>query len=255
LREILSSNKPLAVVILAAGKGTRMDSDLPKVLHPIGKLPMIIRVVQTAQELGASLIIPVLGYKHELVQSVLKNEPVECVLQLQQLGTAHAVLQCHDNLQNFNGNVLILYGDVPLINVETLASLLSAHDKQGALGTILTADLSDPTGYGRVIRDENGNLSKIVEEKDATEEERAVNEINSGIYVFKSWTLFNLLPMVGNNNSQKEYYLPDVLNLILEKNEKVAIEKINDSFEIQGVNNSEQLKEINEYYEKNSIHI
>ncbi len=251
----MSSNKPLAVVILAAGKGTRMDSDLPKVLHPIGKLPMIIRVVQTAQELGASLIIPVLGYKHELVQSVLKNEPVECVLQLQQLGTAHAVLQCHDNLQNFNGNVLILYGDVPLINVETLASLLSAHDKQGALGTILTADLSDPTGYGRVIRDENGNLSKIVEEKDATEEERAVNEINSGIYVFKSWTLFNLLPMVGNNNSQKEYYLPDVLNLILEKNEKVAIEKINDSFEIQGVNNSEQLKEINEYYEKNSIHI
>jgi bifunctional UDP-N-acetylglucosamine pyrophosphorylase/glucosamine-1-phosphate N-acetyltransferase len=139
--------------------------------------------------------------------------------------------------------------------VETLAKLISLHDEQDSLGTILTADLSDPKGYGRVIRDENGNLSKIVEEKDATEGERAVQEINSGIYVFKSWTLFNLLPMVGNNNSQKEYYLPDVLNLILEKNEKVAIEKINNSFEIQGVNNPEQLKEMNDYYEKNSIHI
>ena len=134
----MSSNKPLAVVILAAGKGTRMDSDLPKVLHPIGKLPMISRVVQTAQELGASRIIPVLGYKNELVQSALKDEPVECVLQLQQLGTAHAVLQCHDTLKKFNGNVLILYGDVPLITVETLAGLLSVHDNQNALGTILT---------------------------------------------------------------------------------------------------------------------
>ena len=255
MRNILNSNKPLAVIILAAGKGTRMDSDLPKVLHPIGKLPMITRVVQTAQELGASRIIPVLGYKHELVQSALKDEPVECVLQLQQLGTAHAVMQCRETLHNFNGNILILYGDVPLITVETLAKLISLHDEQDSLGTILTADLSDPKGYGRVIRDKNGNLSKIVEEKDATEGERAVQEINSGIYVFKSWTLFNLLPMVGNNNSQKEYYLPDVLNLILEKNEKVAIEKINNSFEIQGVNNPEQLKEMNDYYEKNSIHI
>ena len=227
------SLKPLAVIILAAGKGTRMDSDLPKVLHPIGNLPMITRVVQTANELGADRIIPVLGYKHELVQSALKDEPVECVLQLQQFGTAHAVLQCHDTLEN----------------------LLSVHDDQGALGTILTADLSDPTGYGRVIRGENGDLSKIVEEKDATDEERAVKEINTGIYVFKSWTLFNLLPMVGNNNSQKEYYLPDVLNLILEKNDKVAIEKINNYFEIQGVNNPEQLSEMNEYHEKTSIHI
>jgi bifunctional N-acetylglucosamine-1-phosphate-uridyltransferase/glucosamine-1-phosphate-acetyltransferase GlmU-like protein len=159
-------------------------------------------------------------------------------------------LQCRDTLQNFNGNILILYGDVPLITVETLIKLLSVHDEQDSLGTILTADLSDPKGYGRVIRDVNGNLSKIVEEKDATEEERAIQEINSGIYVFKSWTLFNLLPMVGNNNSQNEYYLPDVLNLILEKSEKVSIEKINNSFEIQGVNNPEQLSEMKGYYEK-----
>jgi len=246
--------KPLAVIILAAGKGTRMDSDLPKVLHPVSGLPMITRVVQTAQKLGASRIIPILGYEHKLVQSALKDESVECVLQLQQLGTAHAVLQCQNTLQNFNGNVLILYGDVPLITVETLAQLISVHDEQNSLGTILTADLSDPTGYGRVIRDENGDLSKIVEEKDATGEECAVKEINSGIYVFKAWTLFNLLPMVGNNNSQKEYYLPDVLNLLLEKNEKVAIEKITNYFEIQGVNNPEQLKEINTYYEKKYIH-
>ena len=231
-----------------------MESDLPKVLHPIGNLPMITHVVRTAQNLGADRIIPVLGYKHELVQSELKNEPVECVLQLQQNGTAHAVLQCQDILSNFNGNVLILYGDVPLIKVETLARLINFHEENNTSSTILTTDLSDPTGYGRIIRDDNGNLNKIVEENDASDIERAVKEINIGIYVFKSWTLFNLLPMVGNNNSQNEYYLSDVLNLILEKNEKVAIEKIKHSIEIQGVNNTGQLSEMNDYYEKNYIH-
>ena len=120
LRRILNNTqKPLAVIILAAGKGTRMDSDLPKVLHPIGNLPMITRVVRIAHALQANRIIPVLGYKYELVQSALKDEPVECTLQLEQLGTAHAVLQCRDILQDFSGNVLILYGDVPLIKVET----------------------------------------------------------------------------------------------------------------------------------------
>ena len=243
-------NKPLAAIILAAGKGTRMDSDLPKVLHPIGNLPMITRVVRTAQALGANHIIPVLGYKHELVKKALRNEPVECVLQLKQLGTAHAVLQCRELLQNFNGNVLILYGDVPLTTVETLANLLELHDREGTESTILTTDLSNPTGYGRIIRNTDDSLKKIVEEKDASDEERAVHEINSGIYVFNAQTLFNLLPIVENNNSQNEYYLPDVLNLIIKKKEKVAIDKINNYFEIQGVNNIEQLNKVNDFFEK-----
>jgi len=244
-----NTQKKLAVIILAAGKGTRMDSDLPKVLHPIGNLPMITRVVRTAQALQADRIIPVLGYKHELVQSALKNEPIECVLQLEQLGTAHAVLQCRDVLQNFNGNILILYGDVPLIKVKTLEKFLFIHSETDAQSTILTTDLPDPTGYGRIIRNHDYSLMKIVEEKDATDEERQVVEINSGIYIFDAFTLFRLLPSVGNNNKQNEYYLPDVLNLIIHEKGKVAIDKIKNYVEIQGVNNIEQLDEVNEFYE------
>ena len=252
MRRVLNNTqKPLAVIILAAGKGTRMDSDLPKVLHPIGNLPMITQVVRTAHALHANRIIPVLGYKYELVQSVLKDEPVECILQLEQLGTAHAVLQCRDILQDFSGNVLILYGDVPLIKVETLANLLSIHNETDTQSTILTTNLPDPTGYGRIIRNKDDSLKKIVEEKDATDEERQVAEINSGIYVFDAQTLFRLLPLVGNNNKQNEYYLPDVLNLIIHEKGKVAIDKIKNYVEIQGVNNIEQLDEVNEFYENN----
>ena len=245
-----STQTPLAVIILAAGKGTRMNSDLPKVLHPIGNLPMITRVVRTAQALRANPIIPVLGYKHELVQTALQNENVKCVLQLKQLGTAHAVMQCKDVLQNFKGNALILYGDVPLTKVDTLAHLLEIHDKDKAESTILTTDLPDPTGYGRIIRNKDNNLKKIVEEKDASDKERTIHEINSGIYVFNARTLFNILPLVKNNNSQNEYYLPDVLNLMIEKKVKVAIDKINNYLEIQGVNNADQLNELNKFFEK-----
>ena len=227
-----------------------MNSDLPKVLHPIGGLPMITRVVRTAQALHADRIVPVLGYKYELVQSALKDEPVECALQLEQLGTAHAVMQSRDILKDFNGNVLILYGDVPLIKVETLENLLSLHSETDTQSTILTTDLPDPTGYGRIIRNYDHSLMKIVEEKDATNEERQVNEINSGIYVFDAQTLFQLLPLVGNNNKQNEYYLPDVLNLIIQKKGKVAIDKIKNYVEIQGVNNIEQLDVVNEFFEK-----
>jgi bifunctional N-acetylglucosamine-1-phosphate-uridyltransferase/glucosamine-1-phosphate-acetyltransferase GlmU-like protein len=170
---------------------------------------------------------------------------------LEQLGTAHAVLQCRDILQDFSGNVLILYGDVPLIKVETLANLLSIHSETDTQSTILTTNLPDPTGYGRIIRNKDDSLKKIVEEKDATDEERQVVEINSGIYVFDAQTLFRLLPLVENNNKQNEYYLPDVLNLIIHEKGKVAIDKIKNYVEIQGVNNLEQLEEVNEFYENN----
>ena len=250
-RTLNNIQKKLAVIILAAGKGTRMDTDLPKVLHPLGNLPMITRVVKTAQALQADQIILVLGYKHELVQLALKDEPVEFVLQLEQLGTAHAVLQCRDLLKNFNGNILILYGDVPLIKVETLENLLSLHSETDNQSTILTTDLPNPAGYGRIIRNHDNSLMKIVEEKDTTDEERQVTEINSGIYVFDALTLFRLLPLVGNNNKQNEYYLPDVLNLSIQEKGKVAIDKIKNYVEIQGVNNIEQLEEVNEFYENN----
>ena len=145
--------------------------------------------------------------------------------------------------------MLILYGDVPLIKIETLSRLMEVHEKEGSWSTILTTDLPDPTGYGRIIRNPDQSLMKIVEEKDATDEERKVAEINSGIYVFDAQILFRILPLVGNNNIQNEYYLPDVLNLIIQEKGKVAIDKINNYIEIQGVNNTEQLTEVNELYE------
>ena len=245
----MQMNKPLAAIILAAGKGTRMGSDLPKVLHEVGGKPMIVHVIHTAKALGAKKIIAVLGYKFEIVQKALENESIECALQLEQLGTAHAVLQCRELLNNFQGNILILYGDVPLTKVETLSKLMEVHERATSLSTILTTDLSDPTGYGRIIRNSDHSLMKIVEEKDSTNEERQISEINSGIYVFDASTLFRLLPLVGNNNKQNEYYLPDVLNLIIQEKGKVAIDKINNYIEIQGVNNKEQLTVVNRLYE------
>ena len=195
-------------------------------------------------ELGETSIL----HAQEMAEG-LQNEPVEFALQLEQLGTAHAVLQCKDILKDFSGNVLILYGDVPLIKVETLENLLSLHSETNTQSTILTTDLPDPSGYGRIIRNHDHSLMKIVEEKDASDEENQVNEINSGIYVFDAPTLFQLLPLVGNNNKQNEYYLPDVLNLIIQEKGKVAIDKINNYIEIQGVNNIEQLTKVNELYE------
>ena len=243
-------NKPLSTIILAAGKGSRMNSDLPKVLHEVGGKPMVIHVIQTAKTLGSKKIITVLGYKHEMVQKIIENECIEHALQLEQLGTAHAVLQCQNLFFNFHGNVLILYGDVPMTKVETLLNLISMHEKENALCTILSTDLPDPTGYGRIIRDTNNSLSKIVEEKDANDDEKKIKEINSGIYIFDSKVLFRLLPNVKNNNKQNEYYLPDVINLIIEEKGKVAIDKITDYIEIQGINNLEQLDDVNGLYEK-----
>ena len=242
-------NKSLTSIILAAGKGTRMNSNIPKVLHEVGGKPMIIHVIQTAKILGSEQVITVLGYEHEMVQEIIKDEGIKFALQLKQLGTAHAVLQCCNILENYYGNILILYGDVPMTKVTTLSNLMSIHENEDACCTILTTDLPDPTGYGRIIRNSNHSLVKIVEEKDASIEERKIQEINSGIYVFDSQTLFRLLPLVGNNNKQNEYYLPDVINLIIQEGGKVAIDKIIDYIEIQGVNNLEQLHDVNELYE------
>lgn len=247
---MLTCPKPLAVIILAAGKGTRMDSDLPKVLHKVNGKPMITQVVHLAKSIGADIIIAVVGHKYELVQNALENEPVEFAHQFEQKGTAHAVEQCRSNLANFQGNVLVLSGDVPLTKTETINSLLQAHQNGNAPSSILSTELPDPTGYGRIIRNPDDTLNKIVEEKDAHESEREIREINSGIYIFDCGELFRLLPQVGNNNKQNEYYLPDVLNLILTENGKVIIEKTPNYYEIQGVNTIEQLSELNRMYEE-----
>tara|TARA_B100000945_G_scaffold312704_1_gene307616 strand:- start:560 stop:1024 length:465 start_codon:yes stop_codon:yes gene_type:complete len=154
-------------------------------------------------------------------------------------------------MNNYNGDVLILSGDVPLITASTISQLIKVHKKNGAWCTLLSTDLPNPMGYGRIIRDNNNNLSKIIEDKDASEDEKKIREINSGIYVFKTEHLFRLLPHVKDNNKQKEYYLPDVLNLIIKEHGKIAIKKTANSLEVQGINNLEQLKSINlNYIEK-----
>ena len=243
-------NNPLAVTILAAGKGTRMESNLPKVLHKIGGKPMLSHVIQRAVELGAQKIISIIGYQHELVKETIANEPTRFTIQLDQLGTGHAVLQCASELSEFNGSVLVLSGDVPLISLNTLQNLLNTHNRSDSKATLLSAIVNDATGYGRVIRNSIGNLDRIVEHKDANQNELNVKEMNAGIYVFDCRTLFELLPQVGNNNSQGEYYLPDVLSLILHQGGKVAIEKTNNITEIQGVNTIQQLKDLDAKFQK-----
>ena len=246
-----SNNKnALAVAILAAGKGTRMESDLPKVLHKVGGKPMVSHVIQRAVELGAEKIVSIIGYQHELVKETIGNEPTQFAIQLEQLGTGHAVLQCASQLSKFDGSILVLSGDVPLISYDTLQNLLETHNTSATKATLLSAIVEDATGYGRVIRNLQGNLDRIVEHKDANEDELNVNEMNAGIYVFDCKTLFELLPQVGNNNSQGEYYLPDVLSLILDQGGKVAIEKTNNITEIQGVNTVQQLKDLDAEFQK-----
>lgn len=243
-------DRPLAVVILAAGKGTRMKSDLPKVLHQVGEIPMVTHTVRLAKSIGSEKTIVVIGHQYEIVEDALKNESVDFAYQLEQKGTGHAVEQCREHLQNFEGDVLILSGDVPLLSKNTINNLLHLHYQSRATSTILSADFEDPTGYGRVIRNSDGSLNRIVEHKDANTAELAISEINAGIYIFDCKTLFRLISHIKNENKQQEYYLPDVLPLILLEKSTVSVDKTKNILEIQGVNTVQQLQNLNEEYAK-----
>jgi len=235
----------LAVIILAAGKGTRMNSELPKVLHLVNNKPMILNVIKSAYKINAEPIITIIGYKHEMVKKVLKDESVNFVLQKKQKGTAHAIIQCKDQLKHLNGNVLVLSGDVPFISHKTLDLLIKTHIKSNSKATVLTCELNNPYGYGRIIKNKDNTLKKIVEQKDASKKELIENEINTGIYIFDSIQLFKILPRINNDNKQKEYYLTDVLNILLDENEPVFIEKTMNVNEIIGINTIEQLEGAN----------
>ncbi len=231
-----------ATIVMAAGKGTRMNSDLPKVLHPLNHKPMIAYVVETAVEIGSEKTILIVGHQKEMVIDAMKNYPVEYAVQAQQLGTGHAVMQAKLALENFEGNVLVLSGDVPLLRSKSLNKLIDIHEKSGSIATLLTANIDDPTGYGRIVRNENGLVVKIVEEKDASDDIRKIKEINVGIYIFKSAELFATLPLVKNDNRQGEYYLPDVLKIYVERGEKLSAVVTEDVEETHGINTVEQLK-------------
>lgn len=238
--------KAFSTVILAAGKGTRMKSDLPKVLHKIMGKTLIARIVHTAEEIGSTKTVVVVGHKKELVQEELAGKNLEFAVQSEQLGTGHAVMMVEGLLGDFDGNVLILAGDVPLLRASTLKKLMETHHNQQADATVLSAIFENPHGYGRIVRTPEGYYSYGVEEKDADEETRKIKEINSGIYIFKADLLFHYLRFIGTDNTQEEYYLTDILPMMLRDNKKIAIQVADDPDEIQGINTVEQLKEVEE---------
>jgi bifunctional UDP-N-acetylglucosamine pyrophosphorylase/glucosamine-1-phosphate N-acetyltransferase len=222
-------------VVLAAGKGTRMKSSLYKVLHPVCGKPMVEHVIDNMEKLGVEKIVTVVGHGAEVVQSELGSRS-EYVLQAEQLGTAHAVLQAEKTLASLSGTTIVICGDTPLITAETMRDLLNHHKQTGAKATILTAIANEPTGYGRIIRAEGGNVKSIVEQKDASAEEQLVNEINSGTYCFDNEALFKSLKLVKNENAQGEYYLPDVIEILQKEGEVISAFAANDFDEILGVN-------------------
>jgi len=233
-----------ACVILAAGKGTRMKSPLPKVLHKLNSKPLLSYSIKLAKDCGIDPVVVVVGYKAGMVKKEIGSNGISYAMQSEQLGTGHAVMQAEKVLQKFDGNVLILYGDVPLLSKKTIMNFLNSHLISGTELSILTADLENPFGYGRIVRDSKGDFSRIVEEKDTTSSQKKIKEINSGIYCVKADTLFHLLKKLNDNNSQHEYYLTDIAGLLKKGGKNVNVVKTKNAFEIAGINSVEELKRI-----------
>ncbi len=229
-------------VILAAGQGTRMKSKLYKVLHLVCGKPMVEHVMDQVTKLNMQEIVTITGHGAEMVQAGLGNRSLYA-LQESQLGTAHAVMQAAGILEGKEGVTIVVCGDTPLIKAETMEALFMHHEQSAAKATVLTARIDDPTGYGRIIRNENGLVEKIVEHKDATEEECKVNEINTGTYCFDNAALFEALKNVTNDNVQGEYYLPDVIEILQKQGEVVTAYQTNDISETLGVNDRVALAE------------
>ena len=241
-----SPERKLAVVILAAGLGKRMKSpDKPKVMFELNGKPLIGFVVDLAVRINADRIIPIVGHHRELVIDYLEKNydyNFEFAIQHEQLGTGHAVMQTEEPLEDFDGDVLILSGDVPLLKFETVERLVNEHFDKGHTATLLTATVKDASGYGRIMHDVNGKFVKIVEDKDATDIEKKINEINPAIYVVNSKTLFDALKKIKPENKQNEYYLTDIFYHI--PINKVGTVAVADENEIKGINSLEQLKEM-----------
>ena len=234
------------VIILAAGKGTRMNSDIPKVMHKINNKSMLNIIIEKSEKLNPEKIIVVVGYKKELIIDSVENSDVVFVNQNKQLGTADAIKQCIGALEGFNGNILILSGDVPLIKYKTLNNFILFHHNHNSTASLISTEIENPQGYGRVIRNNNGQIVSIVEHKDASIEQLEINEINSGIYIFNSKFLTKKIILIKNDNIQKEYYLPDIFNFTDTENKYIY--KINDNVEISGVNTIKQLKQIEKLF-------
>jgi bifunctional UDP-N-acetylglucosamine pyrophosphorylase / glucosamine-1-phosphate N-acetyltransferase len=237
----------LSVVILAAGKGTRMKSSKPKVLHELANKPLVEHVYDTAKSLGAEEVVVVYGHGGEMVKKACAHFDAKWVEQKEQLGTGHAVKQAFDSV-NLSNNILVLYGDVPLTSQQTLEDLLEGTENKIGL---LTVDLENPFGYGRIIRNAENKVTGIVEQKDASDEQQKIQEVNSGILSCQGETLQRLLSEINNQNSQGEYYLTDIFALAANEGIEIKTSKATQSYEVEGVNNRLQLATLERIHQRN----
>jgi len=234
----------VAAIVLAAGLGKRMRSDLPKVLHPARGRPLVAHVLDAVRAAGIERVVVVVGHQAERVRAALSAPVLEWALQRPQLGTGHAVQQTRELFAGYAGDVLVLCGDTPLLRPGTLRELIDTHRTTRAAATVLTATLADPTGYGRVLRGADGEVLRIVEERDASPSQKAVREINSGLYVFAAPDLFAALAQVRADNAQGEYYLTDTLAILRRAGKRVSAWCCPDAREVLGVNDPQQLLEV-----------
>jgi bifunctional N-acetylglucosamine-1-phosphate-uridyltransferase/glucosamine-1-phosphate-acetyltransferase GlmU-like protein len=229
-------------VILAAGEGKRMHSILPKVLHRLGRKPLVDHVVQTALKVGLGRVIVVVGHRRDMVIEALVDYPIEIVVQADQRGTGHAMQMVSEYVGSYVGYCLVVPGDAPFLHPESMRGLVDFHESGGYAATILTADYEDPTGYGRIVRNASGDVERIVEHGDATPEEQAITEINSSVYVFDYRRLTEVLAELRGDNQQKELYLTDTIAIIRSSGGKIGALKTEDPMEVMGINDHAQLR-------------
>ena len=244
-----SKRRRLRTLILAAGKGTRMGSDLAKVLHRIHGRPLLDYVVEVAVAAGSEKTVVIVGHQADLVRETFAGRDLIFVDQMEQLGTGHAVLQAREAFSGYDGDVLILCGDVPLLPLATIMRLLDEHLCSSAVVSVLTALIDNPRGYGRIVKDKAGTLRKIVEERDASDEERKIREINSGIYLAGAPFLFDAVSRITNLNNQKEYYLTDIVEIANREGFSVHACLAEDAQSVMGINTPEELKKAENYRE------
>jgi bifunctional UDP-N-acetylglucosamine pyrophosphorylase/glucosamine-1-phosphate N-acetyltransferase len=240
----LKNSQHIVAVVLAAGKGKRMKSDLPKVLQPIAGRPLITYLTDTLNSLGLRQIVLVVGHGRELVQKLYEGTEIAFAVQHELKGTADAVKSAREYFHKLDGGVLVITGDVPLLRRESLARLIDEHFRLGSAATVLTSIPPDATGYGRIVRDSDGRVKKIVEQADCTNEEKQIGEINTGIFLFGAPSLEAALDKVDCNNAQGEYYLTDVVQILLREGKATEAVMLDDYREALGVNSVEQLREL-----------
>lgn len=238
----------MIVIILAAGKGTRMKSNKAKVLHSFHGKPLLKHAIDLAYQIKPSKVFVVVGHQKDEVKKMLHSENVEIIYQKQQLGTGHAVMQVRPFLGDKEEEILVLPGDVPSLKQNTITKLMHSHRLHNSVITILTAEKNNPAGYGRVLRSSNNTIERIVEENDCSESEKSIKEINAGIYCFNKKYLLDSLEKIDKNNAQHEYYLTDIIKVGVNTSLRVMAVKVNDPNEIHGINTKEDLIEAEKYF-------